>query len=344
MSKIHYFQRYSQKENVVTNNTLLLFSRLYNDNTLRFEGFINSLIDDSRIAIDIGVSFRQQEGNKSKSSIPDGSMIQQSLKVLIETKLYDNYSKSQLEGHLDGFENEDTQVLLLINPTETPLSFDKSTHAIVDDYNKKHSTHIQFCSVTFKQIIDAMGDVIPPHFIELEEILNDYREFCESMSLLPRHEFTMRALASSDTFSDNMTHGIFFDPVNRSYSRHHYVGLYKNKSVRGVGVLQKVIWADYDKTTNKFTKLEVRLGSAPDDDEQKRIVAIMNAALQNNGWDISAGYQFFIVDKFFPTAFKKITKYPIQHSKFFDLGSVLNKEILPDSEEVAELLKAKTWE
>lgn len=30
MSSIHYFPRYSQKENMVTNYTMLLFTRLYN--------------------------------------------------------------------------------------------------------------------------------------------------------------------------------------------------------------------------------------------------------------------------------------------------------------------------
>lgn len=29
MSKVHYYRRYSQPENVATNNTLLLLSRLY---------------------------------------------------------------------------------------------------------------------------------------------------------------------------------------------------------------------------------------------------------------------------------------------------------------------------
>ncbi len=35
MSNIHYFPRYSQKENMVTNNTLLLFSQLYNNSTVK---------------------------------------------------------------------------------------------------------------------------------------------------------------------------------------------------------------------------------------------------------------------------------------------------------------------
>lgn len=44
MSNLHYFHRYSQKENVVTNNTLLLLSRLYAHNALYFEAFLADLL------------------------------------------------------------------------------------------------------------------------------------------------------------------------------------------------------------------------------------------------------------------------------------------------------------
>jgi len=42
MSTIHYFQRYSQKENMVTNNTMLLFSRLYHHSTNQFNQFLKT--------------------------------------------------------------------------------------------------------------------------------------------------------------------------------------------------------------------------------------------------------------------------------------------------------------
>ena len=41
MSSVHYFQRYSQPENVVTNNTLLLLSQLYNYSPKKFSEMIN---------------------------------------------------------------------------------------------------------------------------------------------------------------------------------------------------------------------------------------------------------------------------------------------------------------
>ena len=38
--KVHYFQRYSTKENVATANTMLLFSRLYSYSPNKFFDFL----------------------------------------------------------------------------------------------------------------------------------------------------------------------------------------------------------------------------------------------------------------------------------------------------------------
>lgn len=344
MSKIHYFQRYSQKENVVTNNTLLLFSRLYNDSPSRFEDFINSLLASDMAALEVGLRFRQQEGNKSGSSIPDGSIIQKGMKVLIETKLYDNNDSKQLLRHLDGFDNEDTQVMLLVNATETGQQFDSKVHRLVGEYNQEHNKRIEFCSVTFKEIIDALDDVLFEYDVELNEMLEDYRDFCEGQDLLPRHKFMMRAITSSGSFTQNMKNNIYYDAESRGASSHQYMGLYKDKSVKAVGLLRKIVLADVDMKTKEFIKVVSRKGEPPTEDEKQRILTIMDDAFIENGWNVFKNHQFFIVDEFIPTDFKKITKYPIQRTKFFDLGSELGLEELPDCKEIAELLKQKAWE
>lgn len=328
----------------MTNNTLLLFSRLYNDSPSRFEDFINSLLVNDRVNLEIGLRFRQQEGNKSGSSIPDGSIIQKGMKVLIETKLYDNNDSGQLLRHLKGFNNEDTQVLLLINATETSQKFNLKVHKLVDEFNQTNDKCIEFCSVTFKEIIDALGDVLFEYDVEFNEMLADYREFCEGQNLLPRHKYIMRAIVSSDSYKGNIEHHMYCDPAERGFSKHSYIGLYKNKSVRAVGKLQKVIRANYDKETEEFILAESKLGESPTTEDLQRVLSFMKYEAEHNGWNGFKNHQFFLVDEFVPTNFKKITKYPIQRTKFFDLGSELGLDELPDCKELAELLKEKTWE
>ncbi len=343
MSKIHYFQRYSQRENAVTNNTMLLMSRLYNDSPKRFEDFLNSLISDSDTNCDIGPNFSQQEGNATRSSTPDAAITQSSLKLLIETKLHDNQDKGQLLRHLDGFAHEDCQVLLLINPSEPTPEFNKAVIEAVASHNEACKTSVRYCSTTFKQIISAVGEVLADHDIRMHEILDDYRDYCASENLLSNHETVMRAITSGGSFSDNMEFDIYYDDVSRGFSPHSYIGLYNKKSVRAVGKLSKVVQAQFNKETKEFESVISLSGSKPTEDELDKIKGIMHAAMKNNGWNIYKDHKFFIVEKFHPTNFPKTTKYPIQRTKFFDLSSVLNLENLPECDEVAQLLSQETW-
>ena len=87
--QIHYFQRYHSKENVDTSNTMLMLSRLYNYNADKFFSMINSLIlgeDESpEITFDLQVA--------GDDSVPDAVISQKSFKIVVETKLYNQFDK-----------------------------------------------------------------------------------------------------------------------------------------------------------------------------------------------------------------------------------------------------------
>jgi hypothetical protein len=123
---VRYFQRYSQKENVVTNNTLLLFSRLYHHSPLTFEKFLTALMEGTESRIVAGVKFTQQI--RTKNAVPDGMIQQMSFRVVVETKLYGNPLMDQLENHLNSFEDPSIQVkvlLLIDNELPDELMVDK---------------------------------------------------------------------------------------------------------------------------------------------------------------------------------------------------------------------------
>ena len=117
MGSIHYFHRYSHKENVATNNTLLLFSRLPQNSPRKFKGFLNDLLEDTDL--NAGVYFNQQV--KAKNSVPDGIISQTSFKVIIETKMHQNFVLKQLDDHLKSFEDEKYQILLSLSQNQ-PIS------------------------------------------------------------------------------------------------------------------------------------------------------------------------------------------------------------------------------
>jgi hypothetical protein len=352
MSKVHYFQRFQQKENVVTNNTLLLFSRLYGSSPIRFEHFINSLLsEDGADTIDVGLSFRQQEGNGKRSSIPDGAITQKSIKVLIETKLYDNHDSSQLKRHVDGFGSEETQLLLLINPTEPSQQFNDKVIEFVNSHNEVNSTNIRYAAITFKHIVESMRSVISDYDVELNELVDDYSSFCDEAGLIPRHQFAMRAITAGISFDANVKYNIYFDPIERSFSRHQYIGLYKGKAIRAIGLLTKVVRVDFDIHTETFNSIDIRdIFNQPNksqkltDAEILALKSIIKVAKDKHGWDIHVDHQFFFVEQFYPTHFAKSSKYPLMHTRFFDLGEELGVEALPGCQQIASLLNGKEWE
>lgn len=90
MSTIHYFQRYSTPENTITNNTLQLLARIYEYSASRASNFLTDVIGES---IDIGIEINQQK--QANKTVPDGTIIQRSFKVLIESKRDGGFDEEQ---------------------------------------------------------------------------------------------------------------------------------------------------------------------------------------------------------------------------------------------------------
>ncbi|MBE7557042.1 MAG: hypothetical protein HS126_38880 [Anaerolineales bacterium] len=336
MTQIHYFQRYSQKENVVTNNTLLLFSRLYSYSPFRLQAFLNEILQD--VSIDVGVSFKQQI-KAQKDSIPDGLLIQQSFKVVVETKLYSNYDPDQLRRHLQAFSSEETQVLLLLNPSEPSPEFKTEVKAFVRDFNKSKNTNIVFVCTTFAQVIESYKGVLAEHDYEMIELLEDYRNFCTETGLLPRVKYTMRAVGCGLTLDENFEFNLYYDAVNKSYREHKYIGIYANKCIRGIGEIENVIVADLVNST-----LQILESVFPvTDDHRRRIVKVIAKAKDNNGWDISKGMRFFLVKHVYETEYRKQSRGSMRGTQYFDLGELLGISDLPDTVQIAEMLKTKDW-
>ena len=110
--QIHYFQRYHSKENVDTSNTMLMLSRLYNYNADKFFSMLNSLIlgeDESpEITFDLQVV--------GDDSVPDAVISQKSFKIVVETKLYNQFYKQQLVDAMEDIvDDRDTEIIAVLD-------------------------------------------------------------------------------------------------------------------------------------------------------------------------------------------------------------------------------------
>lgn len=339
MSEIHYFQRYSQPENVVTNNTLLLLQRLYQYRPRLLQDTLAGLFDDDRSPINVGVSVAQQQ-RVGERGIPDGALLQESFRLLLETKLDKGFNAAQLERHLASFRDEKGKVLLLLSPES--LS-DREVESLVRTAAQEKG--ILVLSRTFEDLITSVRTALDERDYDMSDMLADYEKFCGHEGILPEAQYCMRAITAGGTIEQNRRYRLYYDLSSRGYSDHAYLGLYQGKAVRSIGLISNIICADL--VNDKLNVLSEDFGKPATAEELERIRHVMIEAATDPGWDITTGHRFFLVGEFRETNFRKSTPRPIMRTKFFDLRRYMPEEHrkqLPTVEVIARLLTGRSWD
>ena len=167
--KIHYFQRYHEKENVATANTMLLLSRLYSYSSDKFFRFLKSeYFADS---FDPELVFTLQE--KSVDSIPDATITQEGFKIVVETKLTDWFYADQLMRHLKSFGDEKNKIMITfaseLMADEKLADFEKQ----LKEYNETQTYPVVHINTTFEMMANAIRDVIDDRDYEMQDVLED---------------------------------------------------------------------------------------------------------------------------------------------------------------------------
>ena len=342
MSNLHYFQRYSQKENVVTNNTLRLFSELYRESPGRLQDLLGRLIDG--VSVDVGVSMQQQ--TSGRSSVPDGALTQSSFRVILETKTGESFSVDQLERHLDAFKDEEHRILLLLSPR----GLDEAEHSEVERKLKGQDKGVTFAAVAFADVVDALiggrskeeegNPLVSEYEQDLYELVVDYKNFCSEVGLLPDDDL-MYAVPCGDTHELNFKYDLYYHPVSRGYQKHQYVGIYYDMSIRGIGELKHTVHANL-----LNGELEGQGVEELTESERERIRGAMKSAPEMAGHSVEQDHEFLIVDKFHKTDFQKKSKHGMRGPQYFSLRDHLEVEEhreLPSPDEVAGELRGASW-
>lgn len=335
MSDIHYFQRYSQRENVVTNNTLRLFAQIYRDSPGRLERLLEKIVDG--VEIDIGVQMQQQ--TSAPSSVPDGSLQQSSFKVVIETKRTKTFGVGQLLRHLEAFDEEEQRILLLLVPEVDNTAVSEAASAI-----EAEDEDIIFAAFTFADLIDVLigdGDLVSTYEQDLYELVEDYQNYCSEERLLPKDD-VLRAVPCRKSHEENTAFNLYYAPASRGYRSHQFLGIYYHKSIRHIGRLDKEVVVDRVNGELKLKDGDTKTLTA---DEKQRVHDAMDAGTER-GWDIETGHKFFLVDQFYDTDFTKASKYGMRKNQYFSLRDALGVDksnTLPDTESIADRLKSESW-
>ena len=333
MSQVRHFPRYSQKENLVTNNTLLLMSRLHDHDRYKFFRFFAALGDEAASLLPgFGLQFSQQVSYGDGR--PDGVIAQESVKVLIETKLGTEFRQDQIDRHLAALSDSPHthRLLLLLSPSL----------GAADCAPLAGSQHegVEILHTSFATLIAAARASLSDHDEEMKGVVDDFEAFCSEGDLLPRDEFTMFVPPCRSSLEDNVRLKLYYCPAERSVRKAKYLGIYAQKAVRAVGQIAKVVTCDVDLQQGQASSQEEQLA----EDEQRRIVDAVRSAQERNGWDISHGCRFFLCEEMIDTDFAKTSSGGIMGHRYFDLGAEFGVDSLPPTlREIAVLLRDCHW-
>ena len=336
--KIHYFQRYHEKENVATANTMLLLSRLYSYSPDRFFRFLKSkFFSDS---FEPEIVFTLQE--KSVKSIPDATITQEAFKIVVETKLSDWFYSDQLVRHLQSFGDEKYKVMITLAPE--PMAEEKLAdfEAKLKEYNAAQKHPVIHMNTTFEHLANAIQEIIDDRDYEMQEVLDDYLNYCYNDDLITASDSWkfMRMQLAGTTFDFNVRENVYYDNAERGFRAHDYLGLYKNKSVRAVG---KVVARITAIETENGVRYNAEFGNLTYERKEKIRLAMEDG--DSHGYDLrNIEHRYFFVDRFYDTDFKKVTPRAPMGTRIFDLSALLDMTKLPtDTAVIAALLKEKFW-
>lgn len=328
MSKIHYFQRYATEENTVTNNTLQLFARIYNYSASQASILLSEITGED---IEIGIEINQQK--RGKESVPDGTIIQRSFKILVEAKRGSDVEVEQVLKHAANFKDESQKVLLLLTKQKIKQEND-------DEINKKISKDypdVIFKNITYEEICHATKGLFKDYEYEMSSLVDDYVEYCNDTELFDQSKFLLRIVPCGKSIDINRKYGIYFQPADRGYTKHSYVGIYANKSVQYIWAIDSVFEVELD---NK--KLKKKLIQGRDTDEyDKKLMDIIKEAKDICGWKVEHGHRFFCGVPV-QTDYKKSSPGGIQGARLINLKEKIGE--FADANELADKLKNKQWE
>lgn len=336
MGRVSYFQRFSQRENHATNNTLLVLRHFYRAAPHKMNGLLNELCETE---FSVGLQFQQQI--RGDHSVPDALISQSPLQIFVETKRGGYLDREQIEAHAHSIAAHSDRLgsRLLIGLTKDPITDvdRKSLAELAADI-----AGIQFVAITFSDIVTALRGACADYEQDLLEIIDDYEAYLFDDDLLAIRHDQILVVPCGTSYDENERFGIYYDPPDRSRRSCPFLGIYRNKCVSLIGKIVTIAVCRYEEGRIEVEHEEYGQLSDIQRDLIRQIIE------ETDYYDLKAEPgRFYIVDKFVKADFRKVSPSGMLGHRYFEAGA-FDPDFSPSKEytaqEVADLLNGKTFE
>ena len=332
--RISQFQKYSQRENTVTNNVLLMLSRLNDLNVGYYKSIIERLNEGNLQQYYPQPIFTQQVS--MKKGIIDGHIEVKPSKIAIETKLNSKEFIDKLVKYGEVFnENSQNQLWHLSSIKFEDNEVVEINRRLREEYP---NLKIQFDNLSFSDLIENLEGIYDEntHDKELRLLLDDFSNYSIGSNLTSNAEYKLLFVPTGFSYNWNKKHKIYYCPTSWHSQKFKYFGLYNWKTVRTISEIETTIIADYDAKKEKLT-----IHSKGHSDEQIKRLENGLAELGEN----HLGLKYYILpeSRIYETDFRKTSHGGIQGYRYKDLRDYLTLNDYSDLKVIAEELQKATW-
>jgi hypothetical protein len=336
MSAISYFQRFSQKENHITNNTLLVLRHLYRASPRKVSLLLNALFEEE---VAIGLEFQQQI--RASHSVLDALIKQQPLSLFIEAKLGGTLNANQIERHIKSIKELNLPVgsAMLIGLTSEQLPPER----LESLKGKAESDAIRFFSITYADLVAESRKLCADYEQDLLEIIEDYESFLTVEGLLANPYSRLVVFPCGTSWAENVRFGVYYEPPSRSTKWNcHFLGVYHRKAVSHVGQIEAA--AICMMNGGKFLVQTEEYGTLTAS-HRSRIQQMIEATPY---YDLaSEPHRYYVVNCFLETNFRKVSSGGMRGHRYFDLSDYFDGQPPgphTTTREVAAALNQQTFE
>ncbi len=328
MSEISYFQKYTQQENHITNNTLLMFRHLYRHNPLGFQRFLNSMIDDENL--EVGLVFQQQV--RVAQAVPDGIISQEPFNIYIEAKRNGKLNQDQISRHLQSAREKKKSYILGL--TKNSLSVQE-----LEQYENLCGEEVTFVAITYTNLVRLLKEQAKDHETDLIEIIDDYEQFLLSEYMVAKPS-SMLCAACNTSFEANVEHKIYYEPEDKpDKTMIPFLGIYRNKTIVHLGKIKTSAIATYENE-------ELNISGNLLDEEETRIRQIFESVHYHRNNLIAKPHRYYIIEDLVEVNLRKTSRGPVRVTYNLDLEKNFsaNLEINTRMEQIADAIRGKPFE